>query len=198
MKIAFKFTRLALLCLALAVTAACGGTTVQYGDAEDVETVNANWGSTDLQATAQKMTQSLLDSDWIRLAQAKPKIRLREVKNLTNEHIDTKAITDTIRVDLMQSGRVRFLADDGNLDQVFAERDFTESATRRGENKLLTDTDYIISGSVRSITKSSANKKQRDNYYLIIMEMIDPQSGELVWSGKNEIRKTSTKATLGW
>jgi uncharacterized protein (TIGR02722 family) len=201
--------RSALLPLAFVLLAtqlaACGGPRtgrvsgdgeVVYEDPQAEETVTTRWGSTDLQATAESMTQSLLASRWIKDALAQPKIRLREVRNFTDEHIDTKGITDKIRVGLLRSGLVRFLADDANLGDVFAERDLTETATRRGDNKLLADTDYIITGTVRSIRKRT--KTVGDVYYQISLELTDPQSGEIVWADEKEIRKQTTKPTIGW
>ena len=197
-------TRTLLFALTIALLA-CGGPQtgrvtgsgrVVYEDPQAEETVTAQWGSTDIQNTAESMTQSLLASRWITRASAPPKIRLREVKNYTDEHIDTKGVTDKIRVQLLRSGQVRFLADDANFGDVFAERDLTETATKRGENKLLTDTDYIITGAVRSISKST--KDVRDLFYQITLEMTDPQSGEIVWADEKEIRKRSTKSFFGW
>lgn len=185
-----------VMLLSLFALAACGGPNVEYGDPSEVETVTAAWGSTDLQGTAELMAQSLLDSRWISRTQAPPKVRLREVRNLTDEHIDTKGITDKIRVKLLQSGQVRFLADTANLDQVFAERDFTEAVTRKGENKPMADTDYIVTGTVRSIRKMT--KKQADLYYQITLELVDPQSGEILWADEKEIRKTSSNPKVGW
>ncbi|GHV50171.1 penicillin-binding protein activator LpoB [Deltaproteobacteria bacterium] len=185
--------------------AACGGPQtgrvsgdgeVVYEDAQAEETVTTAWGSTDLQLTAEDLTQSLLASRWITQAEAHPKIRLREVKNYTDEHIDTKSITDKIRIKLLKSGTVRFLADDANLGDVMAERDLTETATRRGENKLLADTDYIITGAVRSIRKRT--KTVGDVYYQISLELTDPQSGEIIWADEKEIRKRTTKPKIGW
>ena len=196
----------ALLCLALLMLAAgCGGPSTgrvqgsgdtHYGNPDDVETVNSRWGSTDLQMTAESMTQSLLASRWIAKAYEPPKIRLREVRNLTTEHIDTKGITDKIRVQLLRSGQVRFLSDTANLDEVFAEREFTEAVTRREENKLMADTDYIVTGTVRSIRKST--KEVADVYYQITLELVDPQSGEILWADEKEIRKTTTTPKIGW
>lgn len=198
----FPLSALTALIISLA---ACGGPQtgrvssageVVYEDAQAVETVSTRWGSTDIQSTAESMTQSLLASRWIADAAAQPKIRLREVKNYTDEHIDTKGVTDKIRVQLLRSGQVRFLADDANLGDVFAERDLTETVTMRGENKLLTDTDYIITGSVRSIRKRV--KDVGDVFYQITLELTDPQSGEIMWADEKEIRKRTTKPKIGW
>ena len=78
-----------------------GDGNVSYGDAKAVETLTADFGSSDLQATAEAMTQSLLETRYISKAQQPPKVRLRDVKNQTYEHIDTKAITDKIRIKLL-------------------------------------------------------------------------------------------------
>jgi uncharacterized protein (TIGR02722 family) len=199
------FAPLAVLVFLAVLLAACGGPRtgrvsgdgeVVYEDPQAEETVTTHWGSTDLQATAESMTQSLLASRWIKDASAQPKIRLREVRNFTDEHIDTKGITDKIRVGLLRSGLVRFLADDANLGDVFEERDLTEAATRRRENKLLADTDYIITGTVRSIRKWT--KTVGDVYYQITLELTDPQSAEIVWADEKEIRKQTTKPLIGW
>lgn len=173
-----------------------GGGDVQYGDARAVETVTADFGSSDLQSTAEQMTQSLLESRWVTGTQAPPKIRLREVQNKTMEHIDTKAITDKIRLKLLKSGAVRFLADTSNLGEVAAERDLTETATKKSQMKSMTNADYIITGTVRAIKK--ANRDVQDVYYNVSLELVDPQSGEILWADEKEIRKLVNRATLGW
>jgi hypothetical protein len=169
---------------------------VKYGDAKAEETVTADFGSTDLQTTAESLTQSLLESRYIAKAPQPPKVRLRAVNNLTYEHIDTKAITDKIRIKLLKSGQVRFLADNANLNQVKDEREFTESATANKENKAMADSDYIITGNVRSIKK--ANDDVKDVYYNVSLELVSPQSGEILWADEKEIRKVTSKSSVGW
>ena len=169
---------------------------VKYGDAKAVETVTADFGSTDLQSTAESLTQSLLESRYISKASQPPKVRLRAVNNLTYEHIDTKAITDKIRIKLLKSGQVRFLADTANLNQVKDERELTASATANKDNKAMADSDYIITGNVRSIKK--ANDNVQDVYYNVSLELVNPQSGEIVWADEKEIRKVTSKSSVGW
>lgn len=169
---------------------------VKYGDAKAVETVTADFGSTDLQSTAESLTQSLLESRYIAKAPQPPKVRLRAVNNLTYEHIDTKAVTDKIRIKLLKSGQVRFLADIANLNQVKDERELTTSATANKENKAMADSDFIITGNVRSIKK--ANDDVKDVYYNVSLELVDPQSGEIVWADEKEIRKVTSKSSVGW
>lgn len=173
-----------------------GDSNVAYGDAKAVETVTADFGSTDLQATAEMMAQSLLECPYIVKAQKPPKVRLMDVTNRSYEHIDTSAITEKIRRKLLKSGAVRFVADKNNLGQVNEARDFLETSTKKKNLKAMTDFDYVITGTVRSIKK--ANSSVQDNYYSIILQLTDPQSSEIVWEDEKEIRKVSKKSSLGW
>ena len=63
-------------------------------------------------------------------------------------------------------------------------------------NQLLADTDYIVTGTVRSIRKVTRNVA--DVYYLITLELVNPQAGEIVWADEKEIRKTSNNPRVGW
>jgi PBP1b-binding outer membrane lipoprotein LpoB len=138
----------------------------------------------------------MLASPVISKAANPPLIRLREVKNYTDEHLDAKGITDKIRVQLMRSGTVRFLADNANLGDVFAERDLTEAVTERVENDLMLETNYILTGAVRSIRKRTSDIG--DVYYQITLELTDPQKGEILWADEKEIRKVTTRPRVGW
>lgn len=169
---------------------------VKYGDAKAVETVTADFGSTDLQSTAEALTQSLLESRYISKATQPPKVRLRTVNNLTYEHIDTKAITDKIRIKLLKSGQVRFLADKANLDEVYDEQQLTASKTIKENSKNIEEANYIVTGNVRSIKK--ANDSVKDVYYNVSLELVNPQTGEIVWADEKEIRKVTSKSSVGW
>ncbi|MDP3587650.1 MAG: penicillin-binding protein activator LpoB [Sulfuricurvum sp.] len=169
---------------------------VKYGDAKAVETVTADFGSTDLQSTAEALTQSLLESRYISKATQPPKVRLRTVNNLTYEHIDTKAITDKIRIKLLKSGQVRFLADKTNLDEVYDEQQLTASTAVKENSKNIEEANYIVTGNVRSIKK--ANDSVKDVYYNVSLELVNPQTGEIVWADEKEIRKVTSKSSVGW
>ncbi len=172
-----------------------GSGDINYDDASAVETVSMEYGSTDLQTIAEFMTQSLINSPVIMEAPQKPRIRLHHIKNYTTEHIDTKGIADKIRVKLLRSGKVVFLADGANLDQVFEERDLNEATTTQTTSSM-TASDYILTGSVRSINKRS--KEISDVFYQITLELTNTQKGEIVWAEEKEIRKVASKAKFGW
>src|ERR1043165_6869389 len=77
----------------------CASEKTKYGDARGVETVTNQFGSTDLQMIAESMTRSMVNAPVVAAGNL-PIMTVQEVKNKTSEYIDTRAITDSIRVEL--------------------------------------------------------------------------------------------------
>jgi penicillin-binding protein activator len=109
-----------ILIVCASVLSACAAPKTRYGDAQAVETVKNTFGSTDLQMMAESMTRSMLASAVIQKAD-RPVITLSGVRNKTNEYIDTNAITNSIRAQMLKSGSVRFAVDRKDMDNQVAE-----------------------------------------------------------------------------
>jgi len=191
-----KTIRLSAIALSVAALAACSGPQVRYGDAKAVETVNANYGSTDLQMIAEAMTRSLLQSKAIAGSKDAPIVTLADVKNKTPEYIDTRVITDKIRTQLMKSGQVRFAVSVSEMQNQ------TEELKRQNQSGLYKNStiaktgnmqgaQYRIEGSIASIVKNT--KDVKDVYYVFNLNLINNESGLLEWADEKEIRKTATR-----
>lgn len=167
---------------------------VQYGDAKAVEALTNEFGSTDLQTIAEAMTRSLLQSRPITAPREAPVVTLAEVRNKTGEYIDTRAITEKIRNQLLKSGSVRFAtagADmQGQLDELQRQNQ-TGLYKNRGRARMgqMQAARYRLEGSITSITKRTSSVK--DVYYLFNLALVDNESGLLEWADEKEIRKTS-------
>ena len=191
-----KTIHLSAIVLSVAALAACSGPQVRYGDAKAVETVNANYGSTDLQMIAEAMTRSLLQSKAISGSKDAPIVTLADVKNKTSEYIDTRVITDKIRTQLMKSGQVRFAVSVSEMPNQ------TEELKRQNQSGLYKNStiaktgnmqgaQYRIEGSIASIVKNT--KDVKDVYYVFNLNLISNESGLLEWADEKEIRKTATR-----
>jgi len=196
MKTYTKTLQLSAFTLSVALLAACSGPQVRYGDAKAVETVNANYGSTDLQIIAEAMTRSLLQSKAISGSKDAPIVTLADVKNKTSEYIDTRVITDKIRTQLMKSGQVRFAVSVSEMQNQ------TEELKRQNQSGLYKNStiaktgnmqgaQYRIEGSIASIVKNT--KDVKDVYYVFNLNLINNESGLLEWADEKEIRKTATR-----
>ncbi|APB99204.1 penicillin-binding protein activator LpoB [Polynucleobacter asymbioticus] len=196
MKISHQTFRLPVLSLAIGLLVACSGPQVRYGDAKQVETVNADYGSTDLQMIAEAMTRSLLQSKAISGSKDAPIVTLADVKNKTSEYIDTRVITDKIRTQLLKSGQVRFAVSISEMQNQ------TEELKRQNQSGLYKNStisktgnmqgaQYRIEGSIASIVKT--NKDVKDVYYVFNLNLINNETGLIEWADEKEIRKTATR-----
>lgn len=195
---------LLLVPLAAALTLGLPGCTsqVKYGDATAVETVNTDFGSTDLQLIAEKMVDDLLASPAmaeIAPNGKRPILFVDTIKNKTLEHIDTESITDTISTKLLNSGRFRFV-DRTKVDAMAKELDFQANSGMVDEAKSVKmgrqlGAQYMLYGNFSSIVKNAG--ATRDVYYKFTMKLTNLESGLVEFQSEKEIRKTSKKAFLG-
>ena len=166
------------------------GSKVQYGDATAVETLTADYGSTDLQMIAEKMVRSMLASPVIQESH-RPVLQVSSVLNKTEEHIDTKAITDKIRTTLIQSGKVQFSASEIRqemIDELQFQRGsgYVNPSTSKNIGKQV-GADYLLAGEITSIRKSKDGTK--DVYYKMTLNLVDLETGLISWTDEKEIRK---------
>ena len=184
------------------LTLACNTPVTSYGNAQTTETVNADFGSTDLQMIAETMVGSLLDADKIERDPAEPTkaplVAVARIVNNTSEHIDTKSITDKIRTSLIKSGKVRFLAMDAQADlnaQYKHQAVMADSATAKTAGKQA-GAKYILKGDITSIVKTQGRTK--DVYYKFTLNLVDVESAVIEWADEKEIRKDSVRKLIAF
>ena len=194
-----SITRFGLLMGLSVLLGACANSTpsikgdVHYGDAKAVESVTNQFGSTDLQTIAESMARSL---GQFAGGLNRPLVTISEVKNKTSEFIDTRSITDTIRVQLLKSGTMRFATD------IAAMQNQTDELTRQNTTGLYKNSTtakvgkmeaakYRLEGNITSIVKQNSDVK--DVYYKFSLILTDNEAGTIEWADEKEIRKTSPR-----
>lgn len=176
---------------------ASSGAKVTYQDPSAVETVTADFGSTDLHMIAEKMVNSLIDSP---VLEGRPVVVVLKVKNRTTEHVDTKAITDKIRTTLLKSGKVRFTSSNDIrndlLDQLeFQNSNLVDPSTGVQYGKIV-GAKFALHGEITSIVKQAGRVK--DVWFKINLELSNLENGLLEWADDKEIRKEAKRRTIGW
>lgn len=205
-------TKLLLLLAALVPLVSCSST--KYGDARATETVNIDWGSTDLQTFSEAMVKSLLNAPQLAYLDGPGKrddkrviVALGGIQNRSSEHIDTGAVSDSIKTELLRSGRFRFVAVGAGQDEIGSQVRFQNDGRVNPEmakqfGKQL-GADVILYGTLRSIEKrkgrsiETAGVKAEDVYYLFVLDAVNIETGEIIWSDKGEIRKTQKTGIFG-
>jgi uncharacterized protein (TIGR02722 family) len=207
--------KLSILPLVAAFALVAGCSSVRYGDPESVETINVDWGSTDLQTFSKTMVSSLLESPQLAYMNSPGKgddmriiAYMGGIQNETKEHINTTAVTDSIRTELLQSGKFRFVADKVGQDEIGDQIRFQQESGRvnpemaKQFGKQL-GADVVLYGTLYSIEKKkgrsleSGGTKTEDTYYQFVLNCVNLETGEIIWSDKDDIRKTAKTGLFG-
>lgn len=186
----------------LAVAMLSGCQSVQYGDATATETVNTEFGSTDLQMIAAKMVDDVLAFPPVVqiTSQRRPVAFVDRIKNKTTEHIDLESVTDTIESKLINSGKFRFV-DMSVVDRVRQQLEYQRDSGMVDDQQAMmmgrqVGAEYMLYGNMSSIVKRDSSTK--DVYYKFTLKLLNIQSGIIEWSGEKEIRKTRKRSLFGF
>lgn len=155
----------------------------------------------DFRRTAEKMVESLLVSEGIREVTGgeRPVLDIEPIKNRTLQHFDVVSITDSIRMQLLRSGKFRFVDKSTSGTDI----DFMDAQANLG----LTDPTKAIRPGQQSAAqlylygavtehKTSAGRVT-DRYYKFTLNLKDLRSGELIWADEKEIRKANERSLFG-
>ncbi|MCX8064323.1 MAG: penicillin-binding protein activator LpoB [Candidatus Hydrogenedentes bacterium] len=193
-------TTLSLMLLVGCATSTGGAPNVSYKDPTTVETLTADFGSSDLQQIAEAMVNSMLTFPPIVqvTAERRPVIFVETIKNKTREHIDTEAITDTISTRLIQSGKFRFV-DRTKVDAILKELQYQASGivdeSTRAQFGRQIGAEYMLYGNFSSIEKTAGRVK--DVYYKFTLKLMNVETGIIEWQDEKEIRKVATRRLIG-
>ena len=172
---------------------ACSTPTVRYGDAVSAKPVSTDFGSNDLQQIASKMVDSLLTFPPIvqETKNRRPIIEVARVNNKTMQHIDTQSITDSIRTQLIRSGKFRFTDRSSNaatIDEIRAQQESglndQKTATQFGSHY---NAEFLLVSNLSEIKQK--NRNVVDVYYKFTMSLKNLRTGILEWSDEKQIRK---------
>lgn len=185
----------------LAVAMLSGCQSVQYGDATATETVNTEFGSTDLQMIAAKMVDDVLAFPPVVqiTAQRRPVAFVDRIKNKTTEHIDLESVTDTIESKLINSGKFRFV-DMSVVERVRQQLEYQRDSGMVDDQQAMVmgrqvGAEYMLYGNMSSIVKRDSSTK--DVYYKFTLKLMHLETGIIEWSGEKEIRKSKSRGWIG-
>lgn len=199
----------------ITLAAAAGCSTTRYGDPQETETMNVDWGSTDLHTMTNKMVESLKVSPQLAYLERHDKgddkriwVYMGGIENRTSEHIDTGAVSDVIRTDLLQTGKFRFPVDKAGQEEIGEQVHFQQESGRFDPKRAMEfgkqiGAEVVVYGSLRSIEKhqgrsleSGGTKAERTDY-LLVLNAANVETGEIIWSDKGEITKTQKTGLFG-
>ncbi len=176
----------------------------EYSDPNKVEVISDRWNETDARKTAEAMIKGMVSKDWLtdyRVAHKgkKPIVIVDEVENRTDDHIDTRALTEFIRDELINSRKVRFLNKRAR-EKILKELKYQKSGAvaqkkaLKGGRQL--GAQFMLSGALSSNVQTQKGLKTVT--YQTNLTLTNFESAEIEWSEKYRIKKRFKQSGSKW
>lgn len=184
---------------------ACSGPsrTVKRVQVDQTIDLSGHWNDTDARLTAQAMVKDVLSRPWlrnfIREHNRQPVVIVGDIRNRSSEHIETDMFIKDIERELLNSGKVKFVASDKERQAVRNERLDQQSFANPETTKELANelgADFMLQGEITSSTDSFEGK--RVVKYQVNLELIDIEKNTKVWIGQKEIKKFIQQKQYNW
>lgn len=172
-------------------------------DSKTVTDLSGKWNDTDSRLVSEKMVSDCLarpwSADFTEAKGHKPVVTVGTVRNLSDEHIDTETFTTDIERELINSGKVKFVASRDQRPEIRQERaDQQEYASDETVKRMAQEigADFLMMGSVKTILDQAEGIKVV--YYQTDLELINVESNEKVWIGTEKIKKEISRNSTKW
>jgi uncharacterized protein (TIGR02722 family) len=203
-----KYSKILLVGSVVTVISSLGGCAPkfqgEYSDPQKVEIVDDKWNETDARKTSELMITSALGRPWYENFKKshngkQPIVIVQDIENRSDEHIDTKALTEFMESELVNSGKVRFV-EKGRRQQVLDELAFHNSGAVSVNTKKktgnMTGADFMLAGAISSQVHTQEGIKTVS--YQTQMKLINIETTEIQWTDKHEIKKKFKRSGASW
>lgn len=194
---------LLLLAGSILFTGCGGGVAVQRIATDEVTDLSGRWNDTDSRLVAEKMVSDMMSRIWLanfmKEKGKNPTVIVGTIRNMSTEHVNMQVFTKDIERELINSGRIQFVASKREREEIRDERvdqqtyASLETAKRLGQEY---GADFVLIGTFKSVEDVIDRKKAI--LYSVDLELIDVEKNLKVWIGNKKIKKLIKRAGVKW
>jgi penicillin-binding protein activator len=185
---------LPIILITMLILVGCTPKRVTRVKSSEVTDLSGRWNDTDSRLVSQAMVGDVLSRFWLndfsQKENRKPRVIVGTVVNRSHEHIATNSFVKDLERELINSGRVSFVASSGERKELRQERKDQQTQSSEETAKRLaqeTAADFMLKGSILTIIDQLDGTKVK--FYQINLELINIESNEKVWIGDKKIKK---------
>jgi len=175
------------------VIAGCS-TKVSRVETSSTMDLTGRWNDTDSRLVADELIRDCLSHTWLTkydsILRKKPVVIVGKIENKSHEHISTETFVKDIQRALLNSGRVEFVADKNDREQIRdekADQGSNASAQTAKSSGEESGADLMMIGTINTIVDQEG--KRAVVFYQTNMEMVEIESHKTVWIGEKKIKK---------
>ena len=172
-------------------------------DEKQITDLSGRWNDTDSKLTAAAMIDDLIKRPWvdkyIQKNGKEPVVIVGNIRNKSSEQIATGIFIKDIERELLNTGKVKFVASADEREQLRLERIDQQTFSSDETMKQLaneTGADFMLIGVINSVFDT--NEGTRAKFYQVNLEMIELESNTKVWIGDKQIKKLVEQDSYKW
>lgn len=178
----------------LAVAMAGCSTQVKRIGVDEVKDISGTWNDTDSRLVSEEMIRDSLSGGWIDRYEMKskqaPSVIIGNIRNLSQEHINTNTFVNDLERAFVNSGRVDVVAsksERGDIREERADMDLNASEATRKEMGKEAGADFMLMGSINTIIDAADREQIR--FYQVDLTLVSLADNRKVWSGQKKLKK---------
>ena len=183
-----------VMCVILFLLACSGMPRVTRLDSGTTTDISGRWNDTDSRLVSKKMISEMLDNPWYKTwtgeKGTKPVVIVGRITNETMEHINSGAFMADLERDIINSGKISFVAGGKDRDDVRRERldqlsNSSEESIKEFGREI--GADFMLFGSIISFVDQAGGTKIVT--YQVDMYLVDIEKNTKTWAGQEKIKK---------
>jgi len=191
-----KKTWMMVVTIVVAVLLAACSTVVKRVGVEEVKDISGTWNDTDSRLVSEEMIRDSLSGsgNWIDryslLSKKAPVVIIGNIRNLSQEHINTHTFVNDLERAFVNSGRVDVVASKSERGDIREERvdmDLNAAEASRKEMGKEAGADYMLIGSINTIIDASDSEQIR--FYQVDLTLVSLADNRKVWNGQKKLKK---------
>lgn len=193
---------IALLLLSFTVISCASSKTVTRIKAEKQKDLSGDWNDKDIRIVCDSLIDECVDSPAIKRFSKKngrlPFVKLGTILNLSDEFIDTTIIANKFRNAIINSGELKFVASNSEVEALRQEQLDQSDHVKVGKEAQIgneTGADFMLQGTIKTVIDQNGKVVQKT--YYVDVELFGVESAEVVWTAENsDIVKVLDKKKL--
>ncbi len=185
----------------------CSGTTHRREDINDPGLVEADHvGLFEIREAVQEMCKKISKQNaegWPSYVETtpepprKPQVRITTIHNRTRERFDIQTLKNELENDMNEQGVVWLVANEGALDEVHTEREYTDSGMTNEtiEHGQEDATGLILYGEITDDVIEQGDTRQHD--FMFYLKLYDTKKSRAVITTKRGFRKVKERNVFG-
>lgn len=186
-----------LLIFALCFLVACGPSRETTRVDPDTQTdLSGRWNETDAKKVADEMIGGMLESAWLQRwkqeRDERPTLIIGPIRNKTMQHIDEEIFIKDIERNLVNSGKVQFVAAKDERKAIRAEREDQQTrATMESAAQMAQEigADFMVLGTISSNVQENLEGDKASMFYAVNLELVNIEKNTKAWLNEKEVKK---------